>query len=142
MRGSLDENYCWILHIRDHFSKFSAAFAMKSKRSREVAEKLLIWISLFGPPQILQCDNGREFRGAVIILIKFHGIQLINGRPRHPQTQGLIEQANAVLKSKLAAWKAERNSTQWHKALPTIVLAMNAQVCLFYFILLYLIYKS
>ena len=78
MRGSPDGNYCWIPHIRDHFSKFSAAFALKSKRSREVAEKLLIWIGLFGSSEILQCDSGTEFQGAVAILIKFHNIQLIN----------------------------------------------------------------
>jgi len=79
MRGNPDGKYCWILHIRDHFSKFSAAYPLRSKRSREVADGLMTWISMFDPPKILQCDNSKEFKGAVSQLVKLHGINLING---------------------------------------------------------------
>ena len=107
MRGNPDGPYCWILHIRDHFGKFSTAYPLCSKRSREVANALLACISIFGPPKILQCNNGKEFKGTVLMLVKLHGVTLINGWPRHPETQGLIEQANRGLKSKLYAWKEE-----------------------------------
>ena len=30
-----------------------------------VSEKLALWIGLFGPPHILQCDNGTEFKDSV-----------------------------------------------------------------------------
>ena len=65
-----DAVYKWILHTADHFSKFSSSFALKSKHAIEVTEKLALWIGLFGPPHILQCDNGIEFKDAVLLLLK------------------------------------------------------------------------
>ena len=52
--------------MRDHFSKFSWAYLLVSKRASEVAEKLVDIFSLFGPPKILQSDNGKEFVATVI----------------------------------------------------------------------------
>ena len=39
---------------------------------------------------ILQSDNGREFVAAVIVELRFlwPELVLVNGRPRHPQSQG------------------------------------------------------
>ena len=85
MSTTPDGEYKWILHIVDHFSKFSSSFALKSKHAVEVAEKLALWIGLFGPPHILQCDNGTEFKDAVLLLLKKYGIKVLNGWPRHPQ---------------------------------------------------------
>ena len=65
MSATPDGEYKWILHIVDHFSKFSSSFALRSKHAVEVSEKLALWIGLFGPPHILQCDNGKEFKEAV-----------------------------------------------------------------------------
>ena len=52
MSTTPDGVYKWILHIVDHFSKFSSSFALKSKHAIEVAEKLALWIGLFGPSHI------------------------------------------------------------------------------------------
>ena len=57
-----------------------------------------------GKPEITQADNGKEFKGACLILLKRFGIRIINGQPCRPQTQGLIEQANSVVKTKLSAY--------------------------------------
>ena len=65
--------------------------------------------------------------GALIILLRRYGIQLINRAPWSPQTQGLIEQANRVVKNKIRAWKINYGSTQWKDALCDITLAMNSQ---------------
>ena len=51
MRGNPDGEFKWILHIRDHFSKFSAGFALKTKASNEVVDGVMCSISLFGPPR-------------------------------------------------------------------------------------------
>ena len=74
-----DGEYKWILHIVDHFSKFSSSFALRSKHAVEVSEKLALWISLFGPPYILQCDNGTEYKDTVLLLLKKYGIKVLNG---------------------------------------------------------------
>ena len=49
----------------------------------------------------MQADNGKEFKGAFLILLQKYGIQVVNGAPRSPQTQGLVEQANGVVENKL-----------------------------------------
>jgi hypothetical protein len=65
-------------------------------------------------------DNGKEFKGALLKVIRHMGTMIINGSPRHPQTQGLVEQANGVMEQKLNAWKVENNSELWHLGLPEI----------------------
>ena len=49
-------------------------------------------------------DNGKEFKGAALLLLKRFGIRIINGRPRRPQTQGMVEQGNYTAKTKLATY--------------------------------------
>lgn len=127
MRHEPDGQYKWLLHIRDHFSKYTSLYALKSKECVEVAVNIAQWIGCFGPPKILQCDNGKEFKGVLLVLLKHHGIKVINGRPRNPQTQGLVEQANGTFKNKLRAWKLDNKSTAWAQSLPEIALAMNLQ---------------
>ena len=64
-----------------------------------------------GLPSILHSDNGREFVNSVIteILNDWPGqVQLVSGRPHHPQSQGVVEQdslyfgADAVCQSSRA----------------------------------------
>ncbi|KFY31445.1 hypothetical protein V493_01099 [Pseudogymnoascus sp. VKM F-4281 (FW-2241)] len=76
----------------------------------------------------MQADNGKEFKGALLILLQKYGIQVINGAPRSPQTQGLIEQANGVVEAKLRAWKMDHGSTEWKDGLLEVTLAMNTQI--------------
>ena len=57
--------------------KFSSSFALRSKHAVEVSEKLALWIGLFGPPHIFQCDNGTEFKDTVLLLLKKYGIKVL-----------------------------------------------------------------
>ena len=75
----------------------------------------------------MQVDNGKEFKGALLILLRKYGIQIINGAPRTPQTQGLVEQTNGVVEAKLRAWKMDNGSTEWADGLLEVTLAMNTQ---------------
>ncbi|CAG8459887.1 5633_t:CDS:1, partial [Dentiscutata heterogama] len=59
------------------------------------------------PPTILQSDNGKEFVAQVIkeLMALWPSVKIINGRPRHPQSQGLVERANGILEQKLGKWR-------------------------------------
>ena len=127
MRHQPDGHNKWILHIKDHFSKFSMLYALHSKRAIEIADAFSLFVRHFDIPDILQTDNGREFKGALLIFLKRHGIKLINGRPRSPQTQGLVEQSNGVVKDKIRKWQEENGSPEWAIALTEVVMAMNRQ---------------
>ena len=52
---------------------------------------------------------------------------MINSRPRHPQSHGMVEQANRVLKGKIAAWRSDHQSASWIGSLPEVISAMNSQ---------------
>ena len=50
---------------------------------------------------------------------------IVHGRPRHPQSQGSVERANADVKEMLATWLSENNSTQWSEGLRFIQFQKN-----------------
>uniref|UniRef100_A0A673CDC6 Gypsy retrotransposon integrase-like protein 1 n=1 Tax=Sphaeramia orbicularis TaxID=375764 RepID=A0A673CDC6_9TELE len=126
MTSRPDGDFKWILHARDHYSKFSWAFPLTSKRAAEVAEKLVMLFSMFGPPRILQSDNGREFVAAIIteITTLWPGMLIIHGRPRYPQSQGCVERGNGDLQLKLGKWLEEHDVT-WSTALQFVTHAIN-----------------
>ena len=101
MRHLPDGDYHWIFHAADHWSKFHFAYSLVNKTAVEVAFVLTRLIfPMMGIPSILHSDNGREFVNHVIdeVLTVWPGqVQLINGHPRHPQSQGLVEQAHYTL---------------------------------------------
>jgi hypothetical protein len=127
MRHEPSGQFKWILHIKDHFSKYTQLFPLKSKHAEPIAAAFAQFIGAFLPPKIMQCDNGKEFKGALLILLRKYGIQIVNGAPRSPQTQGLVEQANGVVEAKIRAWKMDNESTEWVNGLLEVTLAINTQ---------------
>ena len=53
--------YNYICNIVDCYSRFSFGGCIKQKTAKEVSDLLLKFIYIFGPPRILQTDNGKEF---------------------------------------------------------------------------------
>ena len=87
-------------------------------------------------PRILHSDNGREFVNIVIVdLLKCWNsiIWLVSGRPRHPQSQGLVERAHQTLHKKMAAEisASGMKTPPWSDWLPRIVCKLD-------FLILYL----
>ncbi|CAF4652852.1 unnamed protein product [Rotaria sp. Silwood2] len=50
---------------------------------------------------------------------------IINGRPRHPQSQGLVERANAFVQKMLGKWLETNESRDWPTGLGPVMLAIN-----------------
>ncbi|KAJ8652802.1 hypothetical protein O0I10_011541 [Lichtheimia ornata] len=123
----------YILHIKDHRSKFSWAYSLLRKESSVVGKKLHDLFCLVGPPIFLQSDNGGEFTAQAMkdeLQSNWPTLRFINGRPRHPQSQGLIERGNRTLVQKLNAWVSNQNATEedpkhWSEGLGMVVYAMN-----------------
>ena len=76
---------------------------------------------------IIQSDNGREFTANILTELKslWPDLKIVHGRPRHPQSQGSVERANADVKEMLATWLSENNSTQWSEGLRFIQFQKN-----------------
>jgi transposase InsO family protein len=96
-RRSPDENFKYILHIKDHFTRFSWAYPFVSKKTNDIALKLFELFTEIRPPTILQ--SGREFTSKIIKNLSnlWNNLKIINRRPRHPQSQGLIERGNSEI---------------------------------------------
>lgn len=60
------KTYKWILQLKDHFTKYCWAKALENKEAREVYQTVREIFFMFGPPHILQSDNGREFVNELI----------------------------------------------------------------------------
>lgn len=128
MRHLPDGEYKWILHAIDHWTKFNFAFPLQSKEAESVAAIFRTYIfPYFGIPKIFHTDNGREFANSIIenLIESWQSdIQIIHGRPRHPQTQGVIERAHRTLEQKLAT-QISSTDTSWTKKLPHVVCKLN-----------------
>ena len=107
-----ERGFSYFGHVVDHFTKFHIIFTLATKSAEEFAaafqERVLAY---FGPPVVLQSDNGGEFRNHILppivkrwcrtgdtVLLE---TDIIHGRPRHPQSQGCVEQGNKVIKKQL-----------------------------------------
>lgn len=66
MRNMPDNEYKWILHTKDHFTKFSWAYPLASNEAEDVAEQLLRQFHSFGTPCILESNKDKQFVDDVI----------------------------------------------------------------------------
>ena len=110
----------WVLHITDHFSKFTWLYPLHSKETEEVVEVLEKQFYLFSFPTILQSDNGREFKSKKMAeFCKVHKIKQVHGAPRTPKTQGLVERNNRTVKENMKNIITEKNDEEvnWCKIL-------------------------
>ena len=68
---------------------------------------------LEGFPSIVQSDNGKEFKNAVLQdWLKANNVISKFGRPRHPQSQGQVERANQTLVRRMSKC-LDGNSIRW-----------------------------
>ncbi|CAG8757000.1 6072_t:CDS:2, partial [Gigaspora rosea] len=52
-------------------------------------------------------------------------IHIINGRPRHPESQGSVESSNKTLKNAISTWMEDNKKRDWSISLPIVTYAIN-----------------
>ena len=127
MRHRPDGTYKWIGHYMDHWYKFHVIFPLNRKSAAEVSLNLQnLVFSYLGTPKILHSDNGREFVNNIVesIVKDWRGeVTIVNGRPRNPKCQGMVEQGNSMVEKLLGIRILEENSNDhptWSEWLPFI----------------------
>ena len=106
MRHMPNFDFKWILLCVDYWCKFNFAYPIKDKQVVSVSE-----VHLFGIPNILHSDNGREFINHLIeeLLQSCHSYtQLISGCPQH--RSGAVKRSHCTLERKLAVKISENAS--------------------------------
>ena len=92
----------WVLHVVDHYSKFSWLYPLYSKENEQVIQVLHQQFYLFGFPSTLHSDNGGEFKSKKMSeFCKVNNIKQAHGAPRTPTTQGLVERNNRTVKENM-----------------------------------------
>lgn len=61
-----DDLYHFVLTVIDHYSNFTIIYSQKTKEQGETARNVANYINIFGPPKIIQADNGSEFVNKVV----------------------------------------------------------------------------
>ena len=118
--------YNYACNIVDCFSRFAMGGPIKSKSTTDVVEVFTSCAYQYGPPRILQTDNGREFNNshlnAVIDELK---AMKINGRPYHPQSQGRVERFNQTVSNFLR--RDLQNEKDWPSRLQYFYYTYNTR---------------
>jgi hypothetical protein len=140
-----EHSYYWIAHVEDHFTKLHILWPQETKTMEETAAGFERYVlAYFGLPSILHTDNGQEFVNKCMrhLLINWDGnCKHKRGKPRRPNVQGLVEQANGTMEKMIGAMQAQFKIDTWHTLLPKIQYNLNTQKCscMFIFIFFYLI---
>ena len=83
--------YTYVLSLVDVFSRYVILQPLSDKSAKVVAQHLSSVYSIFGPPRLLQCDQGKEFTARVTRqVMKAFNCRMIYGSPYHPQSQGKV----------------------------------------------------
>ena len=129
-KGSVKMNgHLWryVLLVIDVFSYFLWLRPLESKSSQVIAIKLECIYIEYGSPEIIQCDQGGEFKKALKLLCDRMNIKLIDSRPRYNQSQGKVERYHRALRSKMEydLQKIGQYGVKWEKQLPLYQRILN-----------------
>ena len=72
----------YILTVQDIFSRYIWLRPLTGKERKQVAKELEELYSEVGPPKVLQCDNGGEFKKAVEHLCRKLEVKIIRSAHR------------------------------------------------------------
>ena len=115
-----------LLVVMDHFTKWCEMFPTKDQQARTVAEILVNRVfSRFGPPIVIQFDQGRNFESHIIQevcrLIGTHKSRTI---AYHPQCDGLVERENSTIQGILTSFVSD-HPHDWDNWVSLAVFAYN-----------------
>ena len=115
----------FILTLMDFGTRFPEAIPLRSTDAKTTCNALMEAFSNFGVPKEILSDNGTNFVAAVTqqLLKELHCVQL-KISPYHPQSNGMLERAHAVLKKTLV--KLGATKSDWDRYLPHTLMAMRS----------------
>ena len=116
-----------ILLLVDVSTRFVVARAMPNTEQHTVARCLFEIFAQFGPPKVLQSDNGPEFiNGLVKSLVKAAGVDHRQVAAYNPRANGLAERTVRTIKMALKK-KLAGSLDRWDEALPGATFTINTK---------------
>jgi hypothetical protein len=128
-----DGEFKFLLNYLDDGIKKLTSIPLVAKRASAAAFALLTIFTEQGPPSIVQADNGGEFSRSAMdhndhqmlledefvdsiiseVKLMWPECHLVQGSPRHSESNGGIELVNQTVQKKLGARMKENNSKHW-----------------------------
>ncbi len=124
----------WKMTLKDHAIGLIHICALPRKRPDLIAYKLQEIFGLIEYPKIFHTDNGKQFTAKLVLQFFWQlnpSIVDVTGRPRRPQDQGSVENANATVKRVSGSVLTERRlageNPFWTEVLGSIAAVLNLQ---------------
>ena len=112
----------FVLVICEYATRYSEAIPLKTIDAEQVAEALIIFFSMFGIPNEILTDHGTNFMAKLMKEVyRLLGVKPIRTNPYHPQTDGLVERFDQILKLMLRRTVME--GKKWDCLLPYLLFA-------------------
>ena len=127
MQVTSQGSHKWIMVHQDHLTKFSVRKASTFKCASKVTYQLVNIFLLVGAPHILQSYNGTDFTAAMINELKDlrKDLVIVQDKPRHPQSQGLMECANGDITDMQVAWMSENETNDCNIGIKFVQFSKN-----------------
>ena len=113
----------YILSIIDYYTKYAEAVALPNQEAETVVRALEQVFARHGMPSVLLTDQGRNFESHLVAsMCQLFGIEKRRTTAYHPQTDGLCERFNGILKT-LLRMRVNNDKDDWDEQLPHALLA-------------------
>ena len=113
----------YILSVIDYYTKYAEAEALPNQEAETIVRALEEIFARHGMPSVLLTDQGRSFESHLVKSVcQLFGIEKRRTTAYHPQTDGLCERFNGVLKA-LLRMKVNNDKDDWDEQLPHALLA-------------------
>ena len=120
------DGYRYLLTIIDFGTRFVEAIPLKRVDAKTTCQALMQVFACFGVPEEILTDNGGNFTAAVTEeLLKHLQCSHITSSPYHPQSNGMVERANGIIKKVLDKIAAGKSKTRWKELLPAMLMAVR-----------------
>ncbi|XP_049328588.1 gypsy retrotransposon integrase-like protein 1 [Astyanax mexicanus] len=122
-----EQNHQYICVIIDYCTRWTQAYALKSKSAEEVTQSILKFVYQFEVPKRILTDQGREFVNAINSQVcEVLGIRRSLCAPYHPQTNGLVERLNGTIQRALGKMVDEKPNN-WDLYLDAVMFGLRTK---------------
>ena len=121
----------WILVYTDAFTRLTRLTPLPDKSAKTVSSAILQWIYLYGVPDQIHSDQGREFCNELAQhLYSALDIEHTTTTPYHPQCNAAAERFNRTMNTFIARAikEAGRSTLDWELFLGPLMLSYNSGV--------------
>ena len=123
---SLTQGNSFILSVIDHLTRFVILIAIKDKAACTIVRHPIERVfSVFGPPETLHCDQGKEFENELVKeLQSVFGYNKTRTAAFRPQGNSVLERVYSTVHNMLAMY-SNLSFDNWAELLPFVQLAHN-----------------